>query len=114
MQDISAQITYWDRVANEKRFSHPLRLEWLKQYLENTQFRILDYGCGYGRTLAGLSDSGYRKLFKLPEGVVVRHHTKEWIEEIMSPFERLEYEPFEVRTMNGNSSAAFQYLARKP
>lgn len=215
MQDVSSQITYWDRVANEKRFSHPLRLEWLEDYLENPQGRILDYGCGYGRTLGVLSNAGYTNVFgvdfseamlqrtrvevpgpvlirndgrslpfksesfdavllfavltcipkdseqrlllsetnrvlrpggliyvsdllvnddtrnleryqrdaetydcygvfKLPEGVVVRHHTKEWIEEIMSPFKRLEYEPFEVHTMNGNRSAAFQYLGRKP
>ncbi|MDQ5845363.1 MAG: class I SAM-dependent methyltransferase [Acidobacteriota bacterium] len=216
MQDIPAQTTYWDRVAYDKRFSHPLRVEWLEQYLENPQARILDYGCGYGRTLADLSHAGYtnsfgvdfseamltramfekpgeRKLirndgrylsfksesfdavflfavltcmpkdseqrlllsetnrvlrpggliyvsdllvnddrrnleryqrdaetygcygvFKLPEGVVVRHHTKEWIEEVTNQFERLEYEPFEVNTMNGNRSAAFQYLGRKP
>lgn len=52
-------------------------------------------------------------VFELPEGVVVRHHRKEWIAEIMSPFEQLEYEPFTVTTMNGNASAAFQYLGRK-
>jgi SAM-dependent methyltransferase len=215
MQDISAQINYWDRVANEKRFSHPLKLEWLEQYLENSQSRILDYGCGYGRSLAALSDAGYRNVFgvdfseamltrarvevpgpdlvrndghhlpfksesfdavvlftvltcmpqdseqrlllseanrvlqpggliyvsdllvnddtrnleryrrdaetyncygvfKLPEGVVVRHHTKEWIEQVTNPFERLEFETFDAKTMNGNRSAAFQYLGRKP
>ncbi len=52
-------------------------------------------------------------VFELPEGVVVRHHEKHWIEKITSPFERLEYEPFKVTTMNGNASAAFQYLGRK-
>ena len=215
-QNISAQINYWDRVANEKRFSHPLRLDWLEQYLENTRARILDYGCGYGRTLADLSAAGFKNLFgvdfseamlaramfekpgglrlvrndgrhlpfksesfdavllfavltctpedheqrlllaeagrvlrpggllylsdvlvnddarnreryerdadrhncygvfELPEGVVVRHHTREWIEKITSPFERLEYETFDVTTMNGNLSAAFQYLGCKP
>jgi len=52
-------------------------------------------------------------VFELPEGVVVRHHRKEWIEELTSSLEQLEYERFEVRTMNGNSSSAFQYLGRK-
>jgi hypothetical protein len=52
-------------------------------------------------------------VFELPEGVVVRHHRKEWIEELTSSFRQLEYEPFTVTTMNGNTSAAFQYLGRK-
>jgi SAM-dependent methyltransferase len=216
MQDIPSQISYWDRVANEKRFSHPLRHDWLARYFENPEAKILDYGCGYGRTLADLSAAGFRNLFgtdfseamlaramfekpsglrlvrndgrhlpfksesfdavllfavltctpddheqrvllsetervlrpggllyvsdvlvnddarnreryerdadryncygvfELPEGVVVRHHTKEWIEKITGPFQQLEYEPFNVTTMNGNMSAAFQYLGRKP
>jgi SAM-dependent methyltransferase len=212
MQPAFSQISYWNRVANEKRFSHPLRLDWLARYL-STDSRILDYGCGYGRTLAHLSEAGFHNLvgvdfskamlarahgagpasalvrndglslpfkndcfdavllfavltcipdsneqrilmaeaervlqpggllyvsdvlvnddqrnqeryerdfekykcygvFELPEGVVVRHHQKEWIEELLSPFQQLEYECFTVTTMNGNKSAAFQYLGR--
>lgn len=53
-------------------------------------------------------------VFALPEGAVVRHHKKEWIEELTNPLGQLEYEPFTVTTMNGNASAAFQYLGRKP
>jgi len=210
MQLASAEISYWNRVAHEKRFSHPLRLEWLEKY-SNTQARMLDYGCGYGRTLAELSQAGFQNLvgadfsdamlararlanpraalirndghsipftnesfdavllfavltcipaddeqrvllaevkrvlrpggllyisdllvnhdsrnreryeqyvnahgcygvFELPEGVVVRHHRREWIEELTSSFRQLEYETFTVTTMNGNASAAFQYL----
>jgi SAM-dependent methyltransferase len=209
---MTSQSNYWDRVANEKRFSHPLRRDWLSGYL-NRQARILDYGCGYGRILADLSQAGFtnlvgvdfsaamlsrcrrevphaklirndgrglslkagscdavllfavltcipdsddqRKLlaeveyalrpgglvylsdllvnddernreryerfaqaygygvFELPEGVVVRHHHEEWIKELTSRFQRVEYEPFKVTTMNGNESAAFQYLGRK-
>lgn len=209
----AAQATYWDRVANEKRFSHPLKKDWLARYL-NSNSRILDYGCGYGRTLAQLISAGYQNavgvdfsqamlarcrdevsqatvvlsdghsiplqadscdtvllfavltcipgddeqrrqlaevmrvlrpggviyisdllvnhdarnreryerdaarfkcygVFELPEGVVVRHHSEEWVQEIARPFEQLEYESFTVTTMNGNSSAAFQYLGRK-
>ena len=211
---LSRRFSYWDRVAHEKRFSHPLRLDWLARYL-NQLARILDYGCGYGRTLAELSQAGFQNLvgvdfseamlararatvprpglvrndgrtlpfqndsfdalllfavltcipdgneqrsllteaervlrsggllyvsdvlvnndqrnreryerdaekykcygvFELPEGVVVRHHRKEWIAEITAPFQQLGYEPFTVTTMNGNASSAFQYLGRKP
>jgi SAM-dependent methyltransferase len=214
MQPAPLEIGYWDRVANEKRFSHPLQLHWLTQYLKHPQAKILDYGCGYGRTLSELSGAGYQNLagvdfseamlarargavthaglvrndghslpfmnecfdvvllfavltcipddneqqqllaelrrvlrlggllyvsdlllnndlrnreryerdaekfkcygvFELPEGVIVRHHSKEWIEELTSLFRQLECEDFTVTTMNGNASAAFQYLGRK-
>jgi ubiquinone/menaquinone biosynthesis C-methylase UbiE len=212
-QDTARQIGYWDRVANQKHFSHPLRQDWLARYSDQ-RASILDYGCGYGRSLAELSAAGYKNavgidfseqmlararlevsdprlirndgrrlpfkdncfdvvllfavltcipdgkeqriilaeaqrvlrtggllymsdllvnndqrnreryeqyaevygcygVFELPEGVVVRHHQKEWIEEITSSFQQLEYEPFTVITMNGNASAAFQYLGHK-
>jgi SAM-dependent methyltransferase len=213
MQNAASDSEYWDRVATQKRFSHPLNLDWLAKYL-NKRARILDYGCGYGRTLSDLSQTEFTNLvgvdfseqmlararrevpgpwlirndgyglpfkndcfdlvllfavltcipndnkqrllmsevqrvlrpggmlyvsdllvnndqrnreryerdaekfkcygvFELPEGVVVRHHQREWIEEIFGPFEQVEYEPFTVTTMNGNSSSAFQYLGRK-
>lgn len=212
--ELRAQIQYWDGVAGEKRFSHPLRLEWLRRHV-GRQARILDLGCGYGRTLAELLSAGYENIvgvdfsfamlarcrsefpelrlvhnsgptiplmrhsvdlvllfavltciprdedqlalmseiqrvlrpggllymsdlllnddarnreryerfaeeygtygiFELPEGVVVRHHRKEWIEELTGSFEQLEYQPFDVGTMNGNTSAAFQYSGRTP
>lgn len=214
MQSGASQVNYWDRVAAQKRFSHPLRRDWLGLYLTPAA-KILDYGCGYGRTLAELSAAGsgnifgsdfshsmlararreipeaklvrndgsilpfksesfdlvlffavltcipessdqlallretervlrpggivyisdllinddprnrerYERfaaqhrcygVFELPEGVVVRHHAEGWIEQLTARFQKLEYEPFTVKTMNGNSSAAFQYLGRKP
>ena len=210
MQGIPLQTKYWDRIAPEKRFSHPLRLEWLLQHLWS-RARILDHGCGYGRVLDQLSAAGYREavgtdfaknmlaqcrskypqltvvlsdgqtlpfrdrsfdavlLFtvltcipgdsdqralltevkrvlrrggilyisdvlinsdkrnleryerhanqfgvygvsELPEGVIVRHHRQEWIEQLTVAFARLAFEKFTVTTMNGNPSAAFQYL----
>lgn len=213
LEATNSSVEYWDRVAHEKRFSHPLRLEWLASFC-NSDSRILDFGCGYGRTLGELASANYRNIvgsdfseamlararvespqaslvrndslslpfadnsfdvvllfavltcipdsgeqrllmkeiarvlrpnafiylsdllintdernrlryerdskahgcygvFRLPEGVVVRHHDKNWIEELTSPFEQVKYEPFTVTTMNGNASNAFQYLGRK-
>ena len=215
MHNLASQIGYWDGVAGEKRFSHPLRLDWLARYLNNAEKQacILDCGCGYGRTLAELWQAGYRNIlgvdfstgmlarcrsdqpemqlvrndgrslplrtgsvdvvllfavltcmpesdqqrahlaevervlrpsgllylsdllvnndarnreryeryaeahrcygvFELPEGVVVRHHRKEWIDALTSSCERLEDEEFDVITMNVNISSAFQYLGR--
>src|SRR5215469_5212149 len=212
VQRIPLQTDYWDRVAPEKRFSHPLRLEWLRQHL-GSQAHILDHGCGYGRLIDQLSRAGYRNVvgmdfsekmlaecrsrspnltlvrndgrtlpfcdqafdavllfavltcipsdddqrillaevmrllrpggivyisdllintdvrnveryerhvnrfgvygvFELPEGVIVRHHREEWIEQLTRTFTRLAFERFSVTTMNGNASAAFQYLGR--
>src|ERR1051325_8771785 len=211
MQLSSSPSDYWNRVASQKQFSHPLRQDWLAQHLKNYHASILDHGCGYGRTLAELSKAGFKNLvgadfsaamlrraqteapasrlvrndgqrlpfknecfdavlifavltciphsdeqrqlmaeikrvlrpggllyvsdllvnndernreryqssvekhecygvLELPEGVVVRHHTKEWIEELTRGFGQLEYDAFTVTTMNGNQSAAFQYL----
>lgn len=205
---------YWDSVAHDKQFSFPLRREWLAHCID-PQARILDFGCGYGRTLAELSAAGYENsigvdfsfgmlarcrsqfpsakliqnfdqiiplrsnsvdailliavltciprdenqlalireikrvlcpggvlylgdfllntdarnrnryerfagkygaygTFELPEGVVLRHHRREWIDQLTASFERLESELSEVTTMNGNRSAAFQYLLRAP
>lgn len=50
---------YWDRVASEKTFSHPIDAELLRPRIP-AEARILDLGCGYGRTLAELADLGYR------------------------------------------------------
>ena len=52
------QRPYWDRVANEKTFTHPVNAEWLSRSI-STDARILDYGCGYGRTLYELASLGY-------------------------------------------------------
>ncbi len=207
-------MSYWDRVAPEKRFSHPLRLDWLAKHLTNPSPAILDYGCGYGRVLAELTAAGHTHTFgvdfsrgmlarardeapaatvlcndgcglpfqtnsldlvllfavltcipdsenqrallsevervlrpggliyisdllvnsddrnreryerfretydcygpfQLPEGVVVRHHQSDWIEELTAPFQYVEYAPFKVTTMNENLSNAFQYLGCK-
>lgn len=214
MQGLPLQIGYWDGVAAEKCFSHPLRLDWLRRYVGPTA-RILDHGCGYGRSLDQLSAAGYRNIagtdfsekmlarcrsasphltlvrsdgrtlpfrdrafdavllftvltcipgdddqreliaevkrvlrpggilwisdllidssarnlerygrdceefglygvFRLPEGAIVRHHRKDWIEQLTAAFTPLEFEHFTVTTMNGNASPAFQYLGQAP
>lgn len=58
------QSTYWDRVAEEKTFTHPLNVEWLKQNVP-TSARWLDFGCGYGRLCGELKELGYRDVVGL-------------------------------------------------
>ena len=52
---------YWNRVADEKVFSTPFQIEIFSKYVEKSM-KILDVGCGYGRTLKELYDNGYRNL----------------------------------------------------
>ena len=53
------QQAYWDRVADEMTFTHPLDRDWLDRFV-GKKARVLDYGCGYGRALRDLALLGYR------------------------------------------------------
>ncbi len=59
------------------------------------------------------NDADNYGVFSLPEGAVFRHHTKEWIRELLQPFEMLSEKPVPVKTMNGHVAEAFQVLVRK-
>lgn len=48
------QRDYWNRVAEAKTFTHELGGDWLS--LIAADARVLDFGCGYGRTLAALGN----------------------------------------------------------
>ncbi len=50
------QSGYWDRGAG-KTFTHPLSADFLAAL--RTGDRLLDYGCGYGRSLAQLAELGF-------------------------------------------------------
>lgn len=60
MNNLDRQADYWDRVADEKAFTHPLDTALVGSFL-SADSRILDYGCGYGRLAAQLRDAGYEK-----------------------------------------------------
>jgi len=55
------QTDYWDRVAKKKTFNHEINWNILKKYIDQKS-RILDYGCGYGRTVSSLYKRGYTNL----------------------------------------------------
>ena len=52
-------------------------------------------------------------VFVLPEGAVVRHHTKDHIFEITKDFHAIVFEPVIYTTMNGNKSNGFYYIGEK-
>jgi SAM-dependent methyltransferase len=64
MKELDAQKPYWDAVAELKTFAHPLNLDCLQRLLPKEP-RILDFGCGYGRTCAELHAHGYRHVIGL-------------------------------------------------
>lgn len=56
-----SQSGYWDAVGRKKTFAHPLLFNELEKYV-NRRSSILDYGCGYGRTLRKLHERGFSNL----------------------------------------------------
>ncbi|MFD8725228.1 class I SAM-dependent methyltransferase [Streptomyces sp. NPDC059629] len=60
MKDLGTQIAYWDTAGATKTFTHPLHVPWLTGV--NRTARVLDYGCGYGRVMAELSEHGFSEV----------------------------------------------------
>jgi len=52
------QYQYWDKVAAQKIFTHPIDIDMLLRYA-GKDATILDYGCGYGRVVQLLLDEGF-------------------------------------------------------
>ncbi len=56
------QREYWDGVAGSKVFTTPMQTALFERYVDRG-VRVLDFGCGYGRTLAELHALGYTDLW---------------------------------------------------
>jgi len=67
------QKYYWNKVSPTKEFTIPLKIETLKSYLNPKTF-IIDYGCGYGRTLDMLYQHGFKNTigYDFSEGMIQR------------------------------------------
>lgn len=61
MNHLDRQEVYWDSVAGKKSFTHPVQIDKFRQTVP-LESKILDYGCGYGRTCAYLYENGYRNV----------------------------------------------------
>ena len=61
MNNIDRQKAYWDSVAREKTFTHPIKVDILKGLIP-LDGSILDYGCGYGRSCSELMDAGFTDI----------------------------------------------------
>ena len=56
---------------------------------------------------------GVYGAFELPEGAVVRHHSEEWIRELLHDFAQEEFEHLIFTTMNGHKSNGFYFIGVK-
>ena len=52
---------YWNSIGSKKEFEDPLYLEKLSPFL-NSESKIIEYGCGYGRLMQILKKRGYHHL----------------------------------------------------
>ena len=56
---------------------------------------------------------GQYGVFELPEGAIVRHHSKDRINELLKSFNVVKFEDLTFTTMNGNKSNGFYCFAKK-
>ena len=68
---------YWNSVSNEKEFTTPFQIDEFSKYVDK-KGKILDIGCGYGRTLNELYNVGYKNLIGIDfsEGMIKRAKEK--------------------------------------
>ncbi len=64
MVDLDSQIDYWNKEGPQKTFAHPLNIRRMTHWLSIDSI-IVDFGCGYGRTLGELFEAGYESLIGL-------------------------------------------------
>ncbi|MGO2243001.1 MAG: class I SAM-dependent methyltransferase [Halomonas sp.] len=69
--------TTWDDVADTVTFSVPLDIDFIAERIP-PQSRILDLGCGYGRTMASLRARGFCRLigYDASPQLVARGHSQ--------------------------------------
>lgn len=71
------QKEYWNQASITKEFTTPFQAEAFEKYVKKEAV-ILDVGCGYGRTLNELYQSGYRHLIGIDfaSGMIERGKTQ--------------------------------------
>jgi SAM-dependent methyltransferase len=76
MSEIDIQKAYWDAVAKTKTFTHPIPTHVFRGLL-SADARILDYGCGYGRTCSEFFEAGYRSIWgiDISAAMITRGHS---------------------------------------
>ena len=97
MEYFEDQRKYWDRVEQSAQFTHPLDLANLTKYV-NAQSRILDFGCGYGRTLKDLKTAGFTNLM----GIDISYQMLQRARQLLPKIPLLEVDVFPVPLPEGS------------
>jgi len=84
LEIINKQTNYWNEFAGKKEFTSNLDKEYFVKNIHLNSI-ILDYGCGYGRTIKELIDCGYSNLI----GVDI---AEQMLELSKSKFPQLQFE----------------------
>lgn len=90
-----------------QRVLKPGGILYINDFLLNTDERNIT------RYNASASKYNTYGVFELPEGAIVRHHSEDWIKELLESFSDKEYERLTFTTMNGNKSNGFFYIGSK-
>ncbi len=56
---------------------------------------------------------GVYGVFDLCEGATVRHHERQWVEQLTAGFDEVALDEIQVLTMNGHPATAFQWFGRR-
>jgi SAM-dependent methyltransferase len=113
------QQAYWNSIGAHKEFTTPFQMDDF-QKLVHMNARVLDVGCGYGRTLNELYEKGYTNTVGIDFSVKMFERgrnaypylTWQTMEKLKS-FEMLRFEETTYPTMNGNLSNGYYYFGRK-
>lgn len=62
--ELDSQLQYWNTEGPQKTFAHPLNIRRLTHWLSIDSI-VIDFGCGYGRSLGELYEAGYESLIGL-------------------------------------------------
>jgi SAM-dependent methyltransferase len=111
MTDLDRQLDYWNREGPQKSFGHPLNFELLSQWL-TPDSRILDFGCGYGRSLGILFEKGYRNLIGFDFSPAMVSAARERFPEIV--FEEISSTKFPPADSSVDAALLFSVLTCVP
>lgn len=94
-------------ISEIHRVLKPGGIIYINDFLLNTDERNTSRYLQYQEKL------GVYGAFELPEGAVVRHHSEEWVGELLNDFRQKEFEHLIFTTMNGHKSNGFYYIGEK-